>query len=362
MKLGRCLNRLFTEAIFEEKKMRKVLLIVILFFVVMFVRGEKTVEFPDISRPDFIVAHNGKLVIMEKPHIYIYSLKDFKLLKKFGRQGEGPGEFQVEQYGAPMSISFPGNEMMVSSENKASYFSMDGQFLRQKKTPQGTVMYQVGDQFLGVGPTFDEAGKQLVSFRIMDGEFKLIKKVFETSISVNIGTQDMVLPYGAFTHNPVYKDKIILVTGDQEFQIEIFDHKGNFIRKIRKEPKKIRIPEAFKQKALQWFQTDPRFKPFYDSVLKNKIKFRSHFPAIRDINLGDDRIHVITYNRKDDLWECIILNFKGEELNRLFIPMAEYIPFSYYALLYSVENGKLYSLVEDPDEEVWTLHILNTKK
>lgn len=342
--------------------MRKVILIVLLFFVVMFMRGEKAVEIPDISKPDFMVAHNGKLVIMEKPYIYIYSLKDFKLLKKFGRQGEGPGEFKVEQFGAPMSISFPGNEMMVSSENKASYFSMDGQFLRQKKTPQGTVMYQVGEGYLGIGPTFDEAGKQLISFRLLDGEFKFVKKVFETSISVNLDSQDMVLPYGAFTHNPVYKDMIILVTDDLDFQIEIFDHKGDSKRQIKKNLKEIKIPEEFKRKAHEWFQTDPRFKPFYDSVIKNRIKFKSHFPSIRDINIADDAIHVITYKRQGDLWECIVLDFNGTELNRLFIPMADYIPFSYYALLYSVENGKLYSLVEDPDEEIWKIHVLSTKK
>ena len=223
-------------------------------------------------------------------------------------------------------------------------------------------MYQVGDQFVGIGPTFDEAGKQLISFRLLDGEFKLIKKVFETSISTNIGEQDMVLPYGAFTHNPVYKDKIILVTSDLEFQIEIFDHQGNSISQIKKNPMKIKISEEFRQKSHEWFQADPRFKPFYESVIKNKIKFKPHFPAIRDINIADNAIHVITYNRKGELWECIVLDFEGKELNRLFIPMSEYTPFSYYALLYSVENGKLYSLAEDPDEEIWKVHVLNTKK
>ena len=87
--------------------MRKVILIILLFFVVLLLRGENTAEITEISKPDFMVAHNGKLVVMEKPHIYIYSLKDFKLIKKFGRQGEGPGEFKIEQFGAPMSTLFP---------------------------------------------------------------------------------------------------------------------------------------------------------------------------------------------------------------------------------------------------------------
>jgi hypothetical protein len=91
-------------------------------------------------------------------------------------------------------------------------------------------------------------------------------------------------------------------------------------------------------------------------MIKKILSFRDYFPPIRDIQMANDHIHVITYKRQQDLWECIILDFKGNEKGRLFIPLEEYVPFSFYPILYSVYQGNIYTLVEDQDEEVWQVH------
>jgi hypothetical protein len=102
------------------------------------------------------------------------------------------------------------------------------------------------------------------------------------------------------------------------------------------------------------------YKQFYDAI-KNLIKFKDHFPAIRDLILADDTIHVVTHKQQNGLWECILLDMTGKEIKQIFIPLSRYIPFTYYPLLCAVENRVLYSLIEDEDEEEWKLHIVGLK-
>lgn len=60
----------------------------------------KVAVLPEVKRPAFdIIVDNNELFLVECATIYIYSLTDFKLKKKFGRRGEGPGEFKVHPAG-----------------------------------------------------------------------------------------------------------------------------------------------------------------------------------------------------------------------------------------------------------------------
>jgi hypothetical protein len=49
--------------------------------------AERKTSCPDILKPEFIQVDGDELFINEGPSIFIYSLKDFKLKKKFGKQG-----------------------------------------------------------------------------------------------------------------------------------------------------------------------------------------------------------------------------------------------------------------------------------
>lgn len=46
----------------------------------------------EIYSPNKIKVFNNKLYIAQETTLFIYSLKDLSLIKKFGRKCEGPGE------------------------------------------------------------------------------------------------------------------------------------------------------------------------------------------------------------------------------------------------------------------------------
>ena len=66
----------------------------------------------------------------------------------------------------------------------------------------------------------------------------------------------------------------------------------------------------------------------------------------------------MTYKEKDGKNEFIVLDMKGKELNRLFIPVA---PFDEATVLitYTICNGKLYHLKDNEETEEWEVHIHN---
>ena len=72
--------------------MRKInlLILILLLLLATLVLAAKIVPMPDIVKADIIKVDGHDLVIAQGPAISIYSLKDFKLIKKFGKEGEGP--------------------------------------------------------------------------------------------------------------------------------------------------------------------------------------------------------------------------------------------------------------------------------
>lgn len=107
---------------------------------------------------------------------------------------------------------------------------------------------------------------------------------------------------------------------------------------------------------MEFFKTHPIFKNAID-YLKRILVIREHYPPIRDMQIVDDHIYVLTFKRKGDLWELIKLDLRGNEKGRTFIPLSTYEYFTWYPVFYSVYRGKIYSLVEDVEDEVWKIHV-----
>jgi hypothetical protein len=100
--------------------MKKKLKIIILFlFLFSAVHTKQIVKITDAFNPSQIHVTNHRMYIVDGFTLLIYSLKDFKLIKKIGEEGEGPREFK----GAIYWVYFRGHQMIVNSLAKVSYFS-----------------------------------------------------------------------------------------------------------------------------------------------------------------------------------------------------------------------------------------------
>lgn len=78
-------------------------------------------------KPHFLAVNDSYCFIGERFTIFQYSLEDFKLVKKFGGRGQGPGEFPVI-----LGIHTTARFLIVSSLSRIYVYSKDGEFIFQK--------------------------------------------------------------------------------------------------------------------------------------------------------------------------------------------------------------------------------------
>ncbi|MCP4213160.1 MAG: hypothetical protein GY765_00820, partial [bacterium] len=157
------------------KKMIATLLLVMAVFLAgsLKVSAEsKTLVLPEILKPVLMTIHDNHLYVLQDTSIYIYSLKGLKLIKKFGRKGEGPKEFMARPFGPPMTMSFYEGKLAVNSNNKLSFFDPKGEYISEMKAPTNSVFYQYKDGFLAVGPAGTEDGSVRIAFRLLAKDFK----------------------------------------------------------------------------------------------------------------------------------------------------------------------------------------------
>ncbi len=116
-----------------EKKMKNLsVLFILLFFLAISLSfsGKDSIELSEITSPDGLFINNKYVYISQGTDIFQYSKNDFKLKKKFGRKGEGPGEFK----GRVDYINILPENLLISSRDKISYFTKNGGFIKEIKS------------------------------------------------------------------------------------------------------------------------------------------------------------------------------------------------------------------------------------
>lgn len=319
--------------------------------------AEKVAVLSELMKPERMVIAGDRLYITDRTSIYIYSTKDYKLLKQFGQWGDGPGEFKLDDTGGPGLVIHPyPDRLLVNSMRKVSYFTLEGKFIEEVKVPPWLYFIPVKDNFVSTAVVMrpkDNSRRFVLSIRLFNTKFEPIKYLHFTEIAVG-GRDIRTIPHDPLTFN-IYKDKIYIPTGIDDFVIEVFDGNGEKLYSIKKDFKRIEVSEAFKKKALYWYQYLAPTKRYW-AQMKNKIKFKKYFPAIKDIAVDNDKLYIFTHNTAaGGLRECIIMDLKGNERKRVFLPFPEVLPLQ--SLCYAINNNHIHTLKEIPDNEIWELYV-----
>lgn len=328
--------------------MRKISYAMIIIFMGggLFLFPERLATLPEIMKPASISVDNNQLYIVEKSTIYLYSTKDFKLVKQFGRKGEGPGEFK----NIPMLKVFP-DYLLINSYGKFMYFSRNGEFLREKKTPGMFILwvFPVGENFVGMELKINrESKKNLTGITIFDKDLKKIKVIAESDrrrrgIS---GKFEMEIIRDSFRYE-VCGENVYVGDTKKGFFIEVFNSKGNKLFKIKKEYEKLEVTDEYKNNFIKSMKESPFFNQVKDNV---KFTSRKYFPAFRNFRINNGKIYVFTYKKKDKdkKKEVIVMDLKGSILKKTFLPDG---------VISSINNDRFYYLKEDEEEEEWELFV-----
>lgn len=88
----------------------------------------RSFSIPDLMKPGQIQVIDNRLFVTEKGSVLVIDLKNGELIRKFGKRGEGPGEFA-----GVIKIHPVENKIMVSSTGKISIFTLKGILIREVK-------------------------------------------------------------------------------------------------------------------------------------------------------------------------------------------------------------------------------------
>lgn len=338
---------------------KTVVLIVVLMVSVIAAAETSVIPLPDVNKPEEVMLDKDQLYIREGASIYIYSRPDFKLVKKFGKKGEGPGEIKSSpQIPIPLVTDVQTNHIAIHNLGKITLFSKEGTFVKDVKftNPIMLLVRPFGKGYVGAAFTGAAGGERIRALGIYDEKMNLVKEIEKVPDVFQMGKGTRVL-----TNNPIhipYKDKVFVAWHDV-FEIKVYDYSGKELYRVKHKIEKVKVTEDFKEKIETFFKTDPQYKNFYDFI--KPIIIPEYYPDVLGLAVSGDIIYVTGANGDDEkqFSEFYLFDIKGKFLKRVMVPLKMSTPVMPYPN--TIFNGKLYQIIEDEEAEEWALHINEIK-
>jgi hypothetical protein len=235
-------------------------------------------------------------------NIYILDRKDKKVkifdsagkfVKKFGEEGQGPGEMYV-----PVSIQVTHNNEMVigdAGNQRLAFFSLEGEFLREMSTAakatalalplidsQGNI---VGQEIVPV----PAEGKLLREVRKYDSELNTLFTI--ASIDNTNMIQGKINPFQVVLFYQLGKENSIYISNPDAYEIKVLNTEGKLVKRILKDYESVKVTEKDKEDF---------FKRLPDVVgpIKDRIEFPAVYPAYQNFTLDEEwRLFVRTFEK-----------------------------------------------------------------
>jgi len=349
--------------------MKKILFFIVLLVFVAFILAGETVTLPEIFNPEILKVDGDDLFVTQETSVFIYSLEDYKLKKKFGREGQGPGDFQSFKWllaGAKdIDITILPDTIFVGSYLKTSYFNRQGDFIKEKRLREVMMWVNIaplgkGFAARGIKSERDEMKKGkpglYYTFNILDAEGNKIKEICR-----------YLFPSGVAKKIPQYNvtGNRLFISGRDGLVINVYDEQGNLEKTIKKDYKKVEFTREDKQRIIKWYQEDPFYRKYFVpnqrrwKLLRDDIEQAGYLPEFHIFLISAGKLFLQTYRIKEGKTEFLVFDPEGKFLKTLYLPL-QYKDFT-IPHLYTIANGKLYQLVEKADEN-YVLHITGIDK
>ncbi len=340
--------------------MKKTILVLMTLLLVTLVFAEKVAELPTVLKPQRIAIDGDKLIVSQRQDysVHVYSLTDYRMIAKFGKKGEGPGEVKRPPYVFPLKDS-----ILLYNWGKLIWFSKTGKLQKELRMDNELLLTvrPLTSNYLACRDFFNPKDfSHVLKFYLLDNDAKNPKELYSGERDANSADSKgfrqfkMVNQYLA---SKTYGDKIIIGDSRKGFYFKVFDFKGNLLYTIDKKFEKVKIGSDFKDKLIADLKiVDRELWP----MVKNVMHFYEYFPPFRTFFVSEGRIYATTYKEKDGKHEIIILDLKGNLLKRIFLPLKAWKVCRFNSMeedLFTIQKGKLYELVDNEDKELYELHI-----
>ena len=335
-------------------------MIILFLLLASFVLAEKVIPLPEVLNPNPafypLSVNDNNIYITDGLSILIYSQKDFKLKKRFGKQGEGPQEFMGYDMQKTVFTSIDSQYIAVDSNGKLSYYSLDGEYLKEIKIVSGRGVKILDDKFVLYG--YDRTGKNI------DGSVLICNSDLKQSIPVmhfpEFMDNEMIDPLKFRRPQPVIYDHKLFINELEDGVIKVYDKNGKKLYSTEYNYQKLGVTQELKDEILNIFITDPRIKENAQYILP-RIRFSKYCPILKGFGVSEKKIYALTWVRSADKKnsEIIIFNINGKFIKKVMFPVFNsnsLEPFPYFFF-----KDKFYQVVENQDTDIWELHITDIK-
>ncbi|UCH95537.1 MAG: hypothetical protein JSV88_01455 [Candidatus Aminicenantes bacterium] len=337
---------------------KKILSFFLLLLLAISVFAVEVSELPELGRPNFIQVDGDELFVTDQYTVFIYSLNPVRLKNKFGRKGEGPGEFTTWPF-----VRVSRDSILCTTITRCLWFTRSGNLINEKRLDKLFMLMPAGENFIAIGMQTDiqkrTVTKILYLLNPKLGKVKTLYRVLADSPLVlggDTGGEEYKMLYHYFGFL-AHKNKIFVADSRKGLFIDVFNTNGEHLYPINHEiEEKVKVSESYKRKAMNVFKIV--LPQYYEIKRKSSFTFYEYFPPMKQFWIDDNKIYVTTYKQKDDKNELIILDIKGNILKRLFLPFKSMQDWRIMGAVdpYTVHQGVLYELVENEDTEMWELH------
>ncbi|MGD2091237.1 MAG: hypothetical protein PVH61_33990 [Candidatus Aminicenantes bacterium] len=338
----------------------KILLVFQMLLLSSFIFGVKVAVLPEINHPYGFRVDGDRYYVTEGVTIFIYSTKDYQLKKKFGKEGEGPGEILLDRHRGndEIGISIRPDYLIVNSVFKVLYFTKQGEYVKEIKIAEsgGRLVEPLGNQF--VGKTFkNENGKLYHGIALYDANLEKVKEIY----SHKHGWQGAEAEFNPLTIEQaafeICDDKIFVLDGARTM-VMAFNSKGEKLFTITHNNDLVKFTDKHKEEMIQNYRLNSMWKAYYERK-KRFFKFPGYFPPIRwyYVDPLEKKIYLETEKVENLERKYIVYDFKGKLVKKIMLPTEQKV----LGNLTAFYGGKCYKLFENETTEECELYITEVK-
>ncbi len=313
----------------------------------------RSFSIPDLMKPGQIQVIDNRLFVTEKGSVLVIDLKNGELIRKFGKRGEGPGEFA-----GVIKIHPVENKIMVSSTGKISIFTLKGILIREVKIDGNSGIsgnfQPFGSGFVGMGTDVDKrSGFRTIS--IYNKNLDKLREIYRSNIGSRFDSSagDKNFFKKSFSFRVIGTN--IYVSGDEGFIVKVFNKFGDNLFTINRKYKKLPFTSGDRKNFLSYLKSNS--PDYVYAGMAKRLVFPEYYPSIFFLYSDGTILYIFTWKKSNKGIEAFLYDSKGKFISQKVIPIKFANPVIFSP--FTINKGILYQLHEDEDEEIWKMYISN---
>lgn len=257
--------------------------------------------------------------------------KDGKHIRSFGREGQGPGEFQL----ANDIVLTPDETIMILDRGnyRLSFFSQEGELLKEvsaSKIPSLFRIYPDSDGNYTARISL-RGRKYFYQIKKLDANLEELSLIAELEHPRRTDVLEMFFPNLIAV---VMKDDRIVLGNWQHYKLTVTDKTGRKIREIHKDYNPVKITDEDKERVIKELSAG--------IPLRRRVEFPNNYPAFQGLSCDEQgRIFVRTSEQAEDNEGYYYDIFDKEGKYTVKIPLG-FFPRTW-------KNNKLYTIEQDEE-------------